>query len=137
MNKDKSNPRILLSLLWIAIMLLMVFADIFSIIIELENGKTIQIPISAKTAMFIAAVLTSIPITMIVLSQVLPYKINQWANIIVSIFTALYIGVGGSTLPHYLAVSVFELAMLIYIITIALKWRKKEKLSNQFSHRDG
>ena len=123
MNVSTATPKITLALLWITVMILMIFADIFSIILELEVGNQIEIPIDVKTAMAIAAVVTAIPIFMIVLSWVLPYKINRLANIVVGIFTIIYILGGGSLVPHYIIIASMEIALLASIVVISLRWK--------------
>jgi len=123
MNVSTATPKITLALLWITVMILMIFADIFSIILELEVGNQIEIPIDVKTAMAIAAVVTAIPIFMIVLSWVLPYKINRLANIVVGIFTIIYILGGGSLVPHYIIIASMEIALLVSIVVISLRWK--------------
>ena len=126
MKPKIAHPSVLLSFLWIALMFLMVFADIYSIIVELENGNTLDIPMQVETAMGLAAVMTAIPISMVVLSAVLPYRTNRWANIFAVVFTGAYVTVGGSSLPHYLVTVGFELTILLFIFIMVLKWRKPE-----------
>jgi len=128
MDKNNSYPKTTITLLWTTVMFLMIFADIFSIILELELGNTIQIPIDVTTAMAIAAVVTAIPILMIVFSWVLPYKINRRANIIVGIFTIIYVIAGGTLVAHYIILAGLEVILLVSIIIISLKW-KQEKLT--------
>jgi len=101
----------------------MVFADIFSIIVELEVGNTIEIPMDVTTAMTIAAVVTAIPILMIILSWVLPYKINRMTNIIVAIFTVIYVIGGGTIIGHYIIMAGLEVVLLVSIIYSAWKWK--------------
>lgn len=98
------------------------FADILSIIVELESGKAIQIPFEVKSAMLIAAFMLTVPILMIIASWVLTYKVNRVSNIVAGIFTILFVIGGGSTMPHYLVIASFEVLLLITIIVISFKW---------------
>jgi len=68
MKTEKTiDMKVRLSTLWILVMFNMVFADIFSIMVELVNKNTLGIPGDVKTVMAIAAVVTNIPILMIYL----------------------------------------------------------------------
>lgn len=119
----KLEKRILLSLLWISVMLNMIFADIFSIILELAHGNAMDIPLDVNTMMLIAGVITNIPIIMIVLSYLLTGKANKMANTIAGILTIVYIAGLGSATPHYILIAGIETIMLISIITISWRWK--------------
>jgi hypothetical protein len=113
--------------MWIVVMVNMIFADIFSIMIELVKGGTINIIGSdVVTTMAIAALITNIPILMIFLSRVLSYKLNRILNIAASIFTVIYIIGGASSLAHYIIIASIEIVFLIMILLSAWKWRKEE-----------
>lgn len=129
MKRYQSDIRITLVLLWIVILLNMLFADIFGIMVEFIEGDTLQIPGEIKTVMAIAAVVTNIPILMIILSWVLPLKANKWANISASLFTILYVIGGGSWMPHYLIIASIEVVLLVVIFVMALKWRDSDTSS--------
>ncbi len=62
--------RVKLSTLWIVILINMIFADIFSILVELVNKNTLEIPGEVTLVMAIAAIITNIPIMMIYFSRV-------------------------------------------------------------------
>lgn len=118
--------RTKLSLLWIVVLVNMLFADIFSIMVELVNGNTLNIPGNVKTVMAIAAVVTNIPILMIYFSRTLKYKINRIANIIAATLTIIYVVGGGDKAPHYLIIAAIEVVVLIVIMVYSLKWRNSE-----------
>ncbi len=117
------NSKILVILLWISVMLTMLFADIFSLIVEMTDGIVIDIPLDAKTMMGIAAILTNIPILMIILTWVLPTKWNKWVNVSAAIFTIFYVVGGGAMLPHYLVIGCIEIVLLILIMRVVLRWK--------------
>ena len=125
MLTKNNSTKITLSLLWTIVMFLMVFNDIFSIIIELELGNTIQIPVDVKSAMFIAAFMVAIPSFMIIISWVLRHKLNRISNIISGMFTILFVVGGGSMTPHYLVLASFEVLLLVAIIIISFRWYEK------------
>lgn len=116
------KTQMLLSLLWIVIMINMIFNDIFSIMVELVEKDTIQIPGDIKMIMLAAAVITNIPIFMILLSNILKRKINRILNIIAGFFTIIYVIGGGSLLPHYIFIASIEVVLSLIIIITAWKW---------------
>ena len=127
MKTDKTiDTRVKLSTLWIVVMVYMIFADIFSIMLELDTKGTLgEMPTEAKMMMAIAAFLTSIPILMIYFARVLPYKSNRLLNIIAGIFTILYVVGGGLLLPHYIIVASIEVVILAVIVVKAWKWKNE------------
>lgn len=67
--------RTKLSLLWIVVMLNMIFADIFSIMVELVKKDTMDIPGDVTLVMAVAAVMVNIPILMIYLNRILSFRL--------------------------------------------------------------
>lgn len=119
--------KVKLSTLWLVVMLNMIFADIYSIMIELVNKNTLgDMPGEVKTVMAIAAIITNVPIMMIFFSRILSYKINRWMNIVAGILTIIYVIGGGSTTPHYIISATIEILLLMTIIWYAWKWTKSE-----------
>ena len=125
MKTDKTiDTRVKLSTLWIVVMVNMIFADIFTIIVELVYKNTmVGFPAEVKMVMAIAAIVTNVPILMIYFARVLPYKVNRLLNIIAGIFTILYVVGGGLLLPHYVIVASVEVIVLLIIIVKAWKWK--------------
>lgn len=124
MNNNKHiDTKVKLSTLWIVVMLNMIFADIFSIMVELVDKNTMHILGEVKVTMAIAAVVTNIPILMIYFSRILAYKINRIANIIAAILTIIYVIGGGDTTPHYLIIAGIEVICLLIILRNAWTWK--------------
>jgi hypothetical protein len=122
MEKTK-DMKVILSTLWIVVMINMIYADIFTIIVELVNKNTFNdIPGDVKIMMAISALVINIPIIMIYLSRVLPYKSNRLANIIVGIFTIIYVTGGGHFVLHYIIIACIEVVFLLLIIIKSWKW---------------
>ena len=127
--KKEIETRTLLSTLWVVVMFNMLKADILSLYIpgaaeELARtaGET-PIPL----LMLGAAVMMEISILMILLSRVLKYGVNRWANIITSIITIAFVVGGGVSYPHYLFIATVEVACLLLIVWFAWKWRNPEQ----------
>jgi len=74
--------------------------------------------------LLVAAVVTEVPIAMVVLSRVLPLPANRPANIIAAIVTIAFVIGGGSLTPHYLFFASVEVAALLFIIWAAWTWRE-------------
>ena len=124
MNNNKHiDTKVKLSTLWIVVMINMIFADIFSIMVEMVDKNTMHILGEVKVTMAIAAVVTNIPILMIYFSRVLAYRINRIANIIAAILTIIYVIGGGDTAPHYLIIASIEVICLLIILRNAWKWK--------------
>ena len=124
----KIETKTLLSTLWVVVMINMLKADILSLYIP---GAAEEL---ARTAgdtpipllMLGAAVMMEISILMILLSRVLKYTVNRWANIIVSLVTIAFIVGGGVSYPHYLFIAAVEIVCLLLIVWFAWKWRNPD-----------
>ena len=115
-----------LSTLWIVVMFNMLFADIFTIMVEFVDTNGIYLPGEVKIVMAIAAFVTNIPILMIYFSRIMPYKLNRICNIVAGIFTIIYVIGGGSITPHYIIIASIEVILLIMVIINAWKWTETE-----------
>ena len=117
------DTKVKLSTLWIVVMINMIFADIFTIMVELVNRNTLDgMPGEVKIVMAIAAIVTNVPILMIYFARTLPYKSNRMLNIIAGIFTIVYVVGGGMLTPHYVIIASIEVIILVIIILKAWKW---------------
>ncbi len=117
-----------LSLLWVFIMFNMVFADILSFMYpgflsEVMASRAGGVVITPGF-LLMAAVLTEIPIAMIVLSRFLKPRANRWANIIAGVITIAYVAGGSSTYPHGIFFSALEVGCALVIIGYAWRWRE-------------
>ncbi len=133
MKAQKSNDRICtkqkIFTLWIVVMFTMIFADFFSFITpgvlkQIMEDKTD--PQTSQWQILVFAILTEIPIMMILLSRVLPNKANRWANIIASIITIVYVIGGGSADFHYIFFATVEVTCMLFIIWYAWKWKNQK-----------
>jgi hypothetical protein len=115
------DMRVKLSTLWVFVMFNMAFADIFSFMLPgfLEEAAEMQV---TQVFMLVAAIFVEIPIAMIVLSRVLKYRVNRWANIIAAVITILFVIGGGSTSLHYIFFATIEVGCMLLIIWYAWAW---------------
>ncbi len=128
---DTRSMQTRLSTLWVFIMFNMVFADILSFMYpgglkEVLTGYAGGVQITPAFLLG-AAVVTEIPIAMIVLSRILKQRANRWANIVAGVITIVYV-VGGGPLNqiHYIFFAAVEVAAALLIIRYAWTWREPE-----------
>ncbi len=135
MKTAKLDTKILLMLLWVFYSLNFMYADVLS---SLEPGVLAQelsgyvadgtIKITDGFLLGTAAVF-EIPFLMIVLSWVLKYRANRWANITAgALFIVVQIGslFMGAPSPTYVLYSAIEVAGLLLVVWNAWKWRNPE-----------
>ena len=122
----KIDTKVLLSTLWIVVMINMLKADILSIYIPGSAEELARTSASAGASipqlMLGGAIMMELSIAMIILSRVLKYGINRWANIIVSLITIVFVVGGGASYPHYIFIAAVEVICLLLIIWFAWRW---------------
>lgn len=123
------DMKVRLSTLWIFVMFNMVFADIVGFMNPgaLEDIMTGNVGIEITQGLLLVfAILLEIPIAMIVLSRVLKYSVNRWANIIAAVITILFVVGGGSTSLSYIFFATIEVLCMLLIIWYAWTWPNPE-----------
>src|SRR5829696_7890410 len=120
-----------LSTLWITASLSYLYCDVISLMdpVLLKQYLTGTVNGMAFTPGFLlgAAILISIPITMVLLSRVLNYRANRWANIAAGTFMTVVQSltlIMGVPAPYYLYLSIIEITCTVLIVGYAWKWRK-------------
>ena len=129
------DTKILLALLWIFFSFTFVYADVRS---SLEPGvleETMTGYVAGGTVQITpgfllgTAIIWEIPFVMIVLSWVLKYRANRWANIIAGTIMAV-IQIGslfmGTPALYYIFYSIVNIACMSLIVWIAWKWSNPE-----------
>lgn len=121
---NKLDTRVLLSTLWIIVMINMLMADILSLYVP---GSLSELAEFAGTTpitylMLGGAIMMEIAIAMIILSRVLPYRVNRWANIITGLLMIVFVIGGGYSYPHYIFIAAVEVMCLSIIMWNAWKW---------------
>ena len=131
------DMRIKFSTLWIFVMFNYLYADIVTlmdpvVLKELMTGYAGSLQIT-EGFLLGASILMEIPIAMVVLSRILKYRENRWANIIAgTIKTAavlLSMFVGKPTL-YYIFFGTIEIVCTSLIVWYAWKWPNPEHRSN-------
>jgi hypothetical protein len=124
--KDKAK---LLSTLWIFVMLNYLYCDLIGMmdsnfLKQYLNGHVGKLDVS-QGFLLGASILMEIPIAMILLSRVLSYKVNRWANIIAgTIMTLVQISSLTVSMPtiYYIFFSTIEILTTLFIVQVAWKW---------------
>ena len=125
------DMNVKISTLWITASLSYLYCDVMSLMDPelLKQYLKGNVNGLAFTPGFLfgAAILISIPITMVLLSRVLNYRVNRWANITAAIFMTavqtLTLVIGVPAL-YYLYLSIIEITCTVLIVGYAWKWRK-------------
>ena len=118
--------QVKLSTLWIFFMFNTAYIDITTLYYSVFINP---IPVVQYTQVFLlgGAILVEISIIMVLLSRIMDYRANRWANIIAGIFlTAVQIitlFVGTPTLS-YLFVSIILIATSAFIVGYAWRWQE-------------
>ena len=127
MSTTGIDMRARLSWMWVFVMLNMLLADILSFMYpgflrQILDGHAEGIVITPEF-LLLAAVLTEIPIAMVLLTQVLPQRAARWANLVAGVVTIVYIVGMGAAVPHYYFIAGLETLACILIVWSAWTWR--------------
>ena len=141
MNENISgmgDRKVKLSALWIFAILNYLYCDFIGLIDPtlLKQYMTGTVGGLQLTQAFLlgAAILMEIPISMVLLSMVLKYGANRWANMIAGTimtvvqFSTLFIG--SSPALYYIFFSIIEIACTSLIVWYAWKWPNPEHRPN-------
>jgi hypothetical protein len=130
-EEKKMDMKSKLSTLWIFVALNYLYCDVVSLMDPELLPQYLRGNVNGLefTPWFLLGVgiLVEIFIAMVLLSRVLPYKANRWANIAAgALMTAvqsatLFVGIPA---PYYLFFSVIEIATTVVIVWLAWNWRE-------------
>ncbi len=139
LEDGKVNVKAKLALLWVALMFLYIYNDLFSFmqpghVAELVEGQLEGVQFT-QTLLFGAAVLMAFPSFMVLLSVTLKARANRLVNIVVGILHVLvllgtqFVGEGeGETWFYWRLYELLEVLFLALIIWTAWKWPKQERV---------
>ena len=117
------NPKVTLSIIWIAVMLTYLLGDVIRIFSGYVTlGEIGGVEFTQGMGLGIAALMVT-PILMVVLSLVLPHNINRWANIIVAALWFLFNLVGLPTYPGHYDKFLLAVSMVFNVITVWFAWK--------------
>jgi hypothetical protein len=113
------DVRVRLSTLWVFMLLNFLYCDVLG---SFDPGMPKNL---TQDALLAASFLMEIPIAMVLLSRMLKYRPNRWANVIAGAFMAvvqastLFVG---TTTVYYVFFSAIEIACLLFIVWTAWRW---------------
>ncbi len=136
MNMIASNKTIgmdvkaLLSTLWIFVLFNMIFRDLHEFgrpgfLEEIMTGIVNGVQITEEL-MLLGGIMAEVPISMVLLSRVLKYRVNRWANIIAGAITMAFVINNGARDLDDVFFAAIEASALALIVWCAWKWRRQE-----------
>lgn len=123
--------KLVLSTLWIFVMLNYLYCDVLSfmdadILSQYLTGSVDGMVIN-ETVLFYGAILMEIPIAMVLLSRLLPFRWNKVCNIIAGLIKTLAMMgtffIGDQIAAYYLFFAVIEVSATIFIVGYAWTWK--------------
>jgi len=128
----KIPVKMKLSALWVAMMLLYIYADILSLfrpgqVEEMMEGRMGPLPVT-QGSLLTASILMMIPAVMVFLSLILKSKAGRWTNITLgALYTLVNISnLIGETWIYYISFGVIEIALTLLIVWYSWKWATPE-----------
>ena len=117
--------QVRLSTLWLFAMLTYTYGDVVTLMDPVKHGS-MQL---TEGFLLGGSIFMMIPISMVLLSRLLPYRANRWANLIagtiMTTMLTLTLFVAVPTL-YYAFFSAIEIACTAFIVGYAWKWRNPE-----------
>lgn len=136
-NTAKTDKKVLLSTLWIFVIFNYLYCDVVGLMdpallkqFIAGNAGGMQI---TQGFLLGASILMEIPIAMLLLSRVLKYRANRWANIIAgTIMTVVQILTlfAGTPTMYYIFFSIIEISCTAFIVWYTWQWTSPESGSN-------
>ena len=127
-----------LSTLWIFYLLNMTFRDIHEVIepgfIQEVMTGTINGTQITEPLLLLGGFMVEIPIAMVLLSRLLSYGANRWANVIAAVITISFVIMNGTTDLDDAFFMIIEIAALLLVIWLAWRWRNPAPKIYSASH---
>lgn len=133
-NTSKIDMRVKLSTLWLFVMLNYLYCDVMGLMDPVMLNQFLTGDLDGITInedfLLGAAIMMEVPIAMVLLSRILDYKINRWANIgagsfkTIVMIASMFVGEGPA--KYYLFFGVIEIATTSFIVWYAWTWRETE-----------
>lgn len=131
------NKKDLLSTIWVFVTINYLYCDLIglmdaSLLKQYLTGQVEGMTISREFLLY-AGILMEIPISMILLSKILPDKVNAWANTCASLLKTLVMVATlfmGTPTIYYLFFAVIEIVTTIFIFVYALQWLRTLRVSS-------
>jgi uncharacterized protein DUF6326 len=125
--------RLKISALWVGILFLFAYGDIFGFfkpgqIEEVISGEISGIKIT-QVFLLGASVYIAIASVMVFLSLVLKSRVNRWVNIVLPILFIVSIAASviGETWAYFIFLSISEIGLLLLIIWYSWTWPREDE----------
>jgi len=133
------DKKVILSTIWIFVVFNYLYCDVISLMDAglLRQYLAGKVGTMEMTQGFLlgAGILMEISIAMVLLSRVLKYRANRWANIIAGAITTvvqvLSLFAGSAPTAYYTFFSIIEIASTALIVWFAWKWANPEGSLNR------
>lgn len=116
------DVQIILSALWVSLMLTYLLGDVMRIF----SGDYVPGEIAGQKATqgmwLVASIIMLIPIIMVFLSVILPFPLNSWLNIILSIFLFLFNLAGVRTYPSHFDRFLIVVGLVFNMLILWYAW---------------
>ena len=135
---EMKDRKAMLSLLWIFVMFNFTYGDILTLYFDpflqkeatqqLLSGHVGSLQIS-QGSVLAGGVLLETAMAMVLLSRVLPYRANRWANIIVAVLNTASVAwslFGATPNLFYVFFATIEMACTLFIVWYAWTWHRPE-----------
>jgi len=132
---EMKDRKVILSTLWIFAMFNYLYADVFGLVFnpvlqkeltkELMSGYIGSIQITQEFVL-VTAVLMETAIAMVLLSRVLKYSANRWANIVAGLFHTAFVSwslIGETPTLFYAFFAAIEITCTLFIAWYAWNWK--------------
>jgi hypothetical protein len=124
---ETKDRKVILSTLWIFAVLNYLYADVFTLFFNpAAHDETLAMSPGAVLAF---AIMMEAAIAMVLLSRLLKYGANRWANIIAGIYYTALVAwslTGAAQPPFMVMFASLEIACTLIITWYAWKWRSPE-----------
>lgn len=121
------DVRVRLSTLWVFMLFNYLYADVMGLF---DPGLSSSM---TEESLLAASFLMEIPIAMVLLSRILKYRPNRWANAVAGAFMALVqvatLFVGDGPTAYYVFFSAIEIPSLLFIVWTAWRWAQPARAS--------
>jgi hypothetical protein len=130
MNINLDKTKIILSGSWIVILFNYLYGDLAMMMFHADKYLKIT-SLMSEGIVLASAIFMEISIMMIILSLLMKYRINRWANIITGLIFAAFpivtLFLGGTPPAFYIFLSVIEFLVALFIIVYSWRWENLNK----------
>ena len=124
---ETKDRKAILSTLWVFVMFNYLYADLVRMLV---NSAAYQNAVARMTdgVMLGFTALMEILIAMVLLSRILKYQVNRWANIFAGVVGTAFVAstLIGKPPAFYVFLSVIEIACTLFIVWYAWTWTNPE-----------